>query len=595
MLKKMLWVSLLVPLTALHVTATMTYQIDPVAGDDANPAGKPWKTYGRLNAVKLEPGDTVLISPGIQEETLKPSGEGTAQNPIVIKFLPGVHTLSIKKVLRKQLFISNSIDYTEPIPVGIMLSYVKHVRVQGGGVEGAAKTTLLYDGRMMQILNENAENIEYSGLVLDMKRTAVSEIRVLEAQNSMVLFQVAEGSDYEVKSGKFFWRGDWLGGTVLTQQIELKTGACRRRGVLRGWTSEGQVEAKATDLGARKVKIEFPSGTSGLMTGYQYHFRNGSRVMCGVHSTRSARITFRDCEVNALPCMGFVSQFTDTMTFQRVHVVPPTNTIRTCPAWADIFQFSNCKGDILVDSCRLSGMQDDALNCHGTYLCIAEKRGAQQLLVRYVHRQTYGFEPYAMGDEIAVLSAKNMREYPGNPRAQVAKVERITDKDWLITLKGPLPTFNENDVIDNITWNPNITARNNHVSVDPVRGFLLGTRGKIIIESNTFERCRMPGILVEGDAIKWFESSPIRDMLIRSNRFIDCGIEISTTVRLPKPEEPVHENIRILNNTFENGSISAKALKGLVVTENQSIPSPLKVEAHPSCTEVRVENNKVLK
>ena len=79
----------------------------------------------------------------------------------------------------------------------------------------------------------------------------------------------------------------------------------------------------------------------------------------------------------------------------------------------------------------------------------------------------------AAGDEIAVINAGNMREYPGNPRAQVSKVERVTDKDWLLTLHGPVPAFKENDVLDNITWNPNITARNNHISVtasapDPV-------------------------------------------------------------------------------------------------------------------------------
>lgn len=279
------------------------------------------------------------------------------------------------------------------------------------------------------------------------------------------------------------------------------------------------------------------------------------------------------------------------MTFQRVNVVPPAHTIRTCPAWADIFQFSNCKGEILVDSCRLSGMQDDALNCHGTYLRIVRNDGERRLLVCYVHPQTYGFTPYAAGDEIAVMNASTMREYPDNPRAQVSKVERLTDKDWRITLNGPMPAFKENDVIDNITWNPNITARNNHISVNPVRGFLLGTRGKVIAENNTFERCKMPGILVEGDAAKWFESSPIRDMLVRSNRFIGCGIQISSTVRDPKPEEPVHENIRILNNTFENGGISATAVKGLVVVGNQSVPSRLKIDVDASCSEVKVERN----
>lgn len=569
----------------------ITYMVDPVAGNDSNSPGKPWKTFGRLNTVKLAPGDTVLISPGVQEETLIPSCEGTAGNPVVIKFLPGVHTLSIRKVLRKQLFISNSCDSSGPIPIGIMLSGVKHCRLEGGGINGAGKTTLLYDGRMMQILTENSEDIEFSGLVLDMKRTAVSEIRVLEAQDTIATIQVAEGSDYQVEKGRFFWRGDWLGGNLLTQEVNLKTGVCRRRGAPRGWTSEGQAEAQATDVGWRKVKLEFSDGASGMTAGHQYHFRNTKRVMAGVHCARSVRITFRDCEVNALACMGFVSQFTDTMTFQRVNVVPPANTIRTCPAWADIFQFSNCRGDILVDSCRLSGMQDDALNCHGTYLRIAGKGGDKQLLVCYVHPQSYGFAPYAAGDEIAIINAGKMREYPGNPRAQVAKVERVTDTDWMITLNGTVPAFSENDVIDNITWNPNLTARNNHVSVDSVRGFLLSTRGKVILENNTFERCRMPGILVEGDAQKWFESSPIRDMLVRNNRFIDCGIQISSTVFAPRPEEPVHENIRILNNTFENGGISATAVKGFVVMDNQSVNSPLKVDVDDSCTDVKVENN----
>jgi len=248
-----------------------------------------------------------------------------------------------------------------------------------------------------------------------------------------------------------------------------------------------------------------------------------------------------------------------------------------------------------VDSCRLSGMQDDALNCHGTYLRIVGKGGEGQLLVRYVHPQTYGFAPYAAGDEIAVMNAGKMREYPGNPRAQVGKVERVTDKDWRITLNGTMPAFAENDVIDNISWNPNITARNNQISVDPVRGFLLATRGKVIVENNTFDRCRMPGILVEGDAVKWFESSPIRDMLVRGNRFIDCGIQIGSTVRDPKPDEPVHENIRIVNNTFESGGISAAAVKGLVVMDNQSVNSALKVNADPSCSEVKVENNTIRK
>jgi len=32
---------------AEEANGNTTYLVDPVKGDDANPAGKPWKTYGK--------------------------------------------------------------------------------------------------------------------------------------------------------------------------------------------------------------------------------------------------------------------------------------------------------------------------------------------------------------------------------------------------------------------------------------------------------------------------------------------------------------------------------------------------------------------
>lgn len=566
-----------------------TYCVDLTQGDDANPVGKPWKSFAKINATKLAPGDKVIISPGTQEETLKPSGEGTAEKPIVIRFLPGTHTIGIKNTLRLPLFVSNAQDSTDPKPIGILIQNVKHLRVEGGGVEGPGKTLILYDGRMVQIVNDHSEDITFTGLVIDLKRPTVSEFRVLEAGPGYAVIQVAEQSDYIIKDGKFTWTGDWGPGIACQEAIPAE-GRARRRGTPFGWSSTGQTVATATDLGGRKVRLEYPTGDHGLTVGHQYHFRDSRRVMVGIHNARCARITFRDCDIYALTGMGFVSQFTDTITYQRVNVAPPKDTIRTCPAWADIFQFSNCKGDILVDSCWLSGMQDDALNCHGTYLRIVEKVGANQLLVRFVHQQTYGFAPFAPGDEIAVMSPVNMREYPDNPRPRVTTIERKSDKDWLIGLDGPMPRFDPNDVLDNITWNPNITARNNHINMDPVRGFLFGTRGKIVVEGNTFENCGMPGILVEGDASGWMESSPVRDMLIKNNRFLSCGISIEANIKERKPDAPVHENIRIVDNTFERSEIKVKSVKGLVVTGNTSTPKELRVAVESSCTAVKIQN-----
>lgn len=567
-----------------------TYRIDPENGDDANPAGKPWKTYGKLNSIKLAPGDTVIIAPGLQEETLEPMGVGTAERPVVIRFLPGLHTIGIRNVERVPMFVSNSMDSNDPKPVGILIRNFKHLRLQGGGVDGDGKTTILYDGRMVQIYNDHSEGISFTGLVFDLKRPTVSEFRVLEAGPAHAVIQIAEGSDYAVENGKFLWRGDW-GPGAFCQKLDVKEGRCSRFRTPRGWDAQGQIEASARDLGGRRVRLDYPDGGCGLESGHQYHFRNIKRDSVGVHNSRSKDIVFRDCDFYALTGMGFVSQFTENITCQRVNVAPPRNTIRTCPAWADIFQFSNCKGRIVVDSCRLSGMQDDAINCHGTYLRIVERAGDNRLLIRFMHPQTYGFAAFVPGDEVAVICGPKLREYEGNPRRRVTALERKSDRDWILTLDGPLPHFAENDVIDNTTWHPDITVRDNHFSVAPVSGFLLTTSGKAIIERNTFHRCRAYAISMSADSLKWFESAPVRDVLIRNNTFIECGVSVNPAIESAKPEEPIHENIRINDNHFDGAGVSATGVRGLTVTGNRSSGGAIPINLDQSCTGTRVEDN----
>ena len=211
------------------------------------------------------------------------------------------------------------------------------------------------------------------------------------------------------------------------------------------------------------------------------------------------------------------------------------------------------------------------------------------------------------------MNSNSLREYPANRRGKVRSVERITDKDWLLGFEGPLPEFQNDDLLDNITWNPNITVCNNKVDMDSVRGFLFGTRGKIVVAYNTLN-CHGPGVLVEGDGKGWMESSPIRDMLIEENLFLGCQIDIRSSVKGTNPLEPVHENIRILNNTFKNVSASgakhrqgrlhdgvrdgkvevhihARQVKGLVVKGNRADQSPdlVTVDADGSCSDLQIE------
>jgi hypothetical protein len=236
-------------------------------------------------------------------------------------------------------------------------------------------------------------------------------------------------------------------------------------------------------------------------------------------------------------------------------------------------------------------MQDDAVNCHGTYLRIVGKVGADRLLVRFMHPQTYGFAAFVPGDEVAVICGPKLREYKGNPRRKVTALERRSDRDWILTLDGPVPHFAESDVIDNTTWHPNLTVRNNHFSVAPVSGLLLTTPGKAIIENNVFQRCRAYAISMSADSLKWYESAPVRDVVIRRNTFVGCGVWINPALDAIRPEDPVHENIRITDNDFVQAEVNAKGARKVSITGNRSPDGRVPITIDASCTELTIENN----
>ena len=570
-----------------------TYFVNPARGDDANAgtrADQAWQSIAKVNALELAPGDHVTIASGFHAETLKPSGAGTAEKPIVVEFAPGRHEFGVEGALRRPYFVSNSSDNpTLPRPIGILVEHVKHLRLRGGGVVGDRKTDIVFMGRMIEFINDHSEDIVYSGLTFDLQRPTVSEFRVLEVEPKGVVIQIAEGSSFAIEEGAFKWTGDLGSGWTMAQQATLEDGRCWR---MNRWTPFAT--AKAEDLGGRKVRLTYESGNMDMRQGHQFQFRNVERDTVSAHNNRSRDIVIRDCRFYMLPGMGIVSQFTENLTFQRVEVEPPEGTLRTCAAWADCFHFSGCRGDILVEECGFSGMQDDPINVHGTHLRITAKAAENQLLLRFAHGQTYGFAAFQPGDEVAVVSHASLCELPGNPRRKVTAIAPkpgdTSGREWLLTLDGPVPSFGENDVIDNITWYPNLTVRNCHVTLDSCRGFLITTRGKVLVEGNTFNRCSMPGLLVEGDAEGWFESGPVRDMTIRNNTFIGCGIQISPQNKSVKAEEPVHENIRIEGNFFDDGGISAKSVRGLTIVNNRSPTGSLFIHTN-ACTDVKAENN----
>jgi hypothetical protein len=557
---------------ALSVSpGSTTYHVDPAKGDDARDGTTPataWKTFARVNGLRLAAGDRVLVAPGVHKFSLTPHVAATAEKPAVIRFLAGTHEFAPEQAVSRPWFISNSCDApTAPKPMGILIEDSQHLRLEGVGDEGDRRSLLLMGGRMIEFVHSHSQNIAWQGVAFDLKRPTVSEFRVVDSEPGRSDIQIAESSTYSFADGKFAWTGDLGSGAIMVQQAVPAEGRCWRLGL--DW-NPFTIAQTVTDLGGGKFRLDFKDGYR-LQTGHQFQFRHIFRDSAGGFNQRCKNLSFRDCSFHALTNMGIVSQFTENLSFQHVNIVPPAGTIRTCPCWADALHFSGCKGKITVEDCRFSGLQDDPINVHGTHLRIIGKAGDKQLNLRFMQPQTYGFAAFAPGDEVAVISHANLRELPDNPRRKVVAIEAkpgdTTGKDWLLTLDGAVPNFGTDDVIDNVSWYPDLVARNNYVDMASCRGFLITTRGKALVEGNTFHRCAMPGILVEDDANGWFESGPIRDLTIRKNRFIGCGLKIEPQTRTP--ELPVHENVRILDNEFDGGGISVAGTRGLTLKGNR--------------------------
>ena len=544
------------------------YFVDPVAGSDADVGTTPeraWRTLDRLNRQALGPGDEVTILPGVLAGSLAPQAMGAPREPVVIRFATGRHEFRARGAVRVAMFVSNSADAPkEPRPVAILVRDAKHLKIVG-----EKGSEVLLGGRMTALINDRSLDITYEGLQVDSVRPTVSEFRVIEGDARHAVVQIAEGSTFEIVKGQFRWTGDLGPGPTMVQDLNLETGECRRQRI-----GDPLATDIAEPLSGNRVLLRFPSGNPGFSQGYQYQFRNIVRDTTSGVNSRCKDIVFRDCSFYALPGMGIVSQFTENVTFQRVSVVPKPGTIRTCPAWADCFHFSGCRGKILVDSCTFSGTQDDPINVHGIHLRLIKNLGENQVLVRFMHHQTYGFTAFQAGDSVEFVSHVNLLAYAS---AKVAGIERRTDTDWVLILDRPVPEFKANDVVDNITWYPDVTIRNCTVDRDSCRGFLISTRGKVLIEGNTFANTEMSAILIADDANSWFESGPVRDVTIRRNRFLKCGepvLQIHPENQTANPEEPVHSNIRILDNTFESGGISARSVRGLTFEATNSDPDP---------------------
>lgn len=499
-------------------------------------------------------------------------------------------------------YISNSATKSEN-PNGerwsaILLKDMEDVTIDGNG------SLMMVHGVMTPILIDGSENIRFENFSLDYARPTVSEFTVLEKEGNTVKVKVHEDSLYELqdrnqdgKNDNILWVGEqkksneneryWASNATLMQEYDPVNETVRRIGMY-GWGNE------ITDLGDNVLEMKF-SGNSGYREGCTYQVRDGIRNQVGTFIHESKNVTFEDSNFRYMHGLGIVGQYSENITLKSLDCAPRKESGRTCAGFADFVQMSGCKGDVIIEDSHFSGSHDDTFNIHGTHLRIVEKNEAEnRVKVRFMHNQSWGFRAFHEGDEIEFINGSTLNPYQKNV---VKAVERLNDTDIILTLEDELPdNIQMNyDAIENITYTPNVTIRNNFSEYVPTRGLLCTTRGKVVVEGNTFKKHGMAAILLEDDARGWFESGLIRDMTIQNNTFEDCvspQIHSNPQMLSADPKKPVHSNISILENDFTGQAVSLNLIgtKNILIEGNKFPASGGNISFN-GCNGFEVKNN----
>ncbi|MFV0344267.1 MAG: hypothetical protein ACK5JH_15510 [Anaerocolumna sp.] len=432
-------------------------------------------------------------------------------------------------------FITNSMSKKEGFilnkKIGLFLHHCKFITLD------FSDSTILFHDKMCELVMIDCEAIKICNVTMDYVNPTVFEGEVVKSNFFTCEIKINNEYNYSLKRGRFTWNYN-------EQKIKTPLMVKVSKGIFKRGHSLLSTYIFSRTAGDR-VKFYKLSFINTYHVGDKLHFRTGLRDSCGVFINKSKNIKFENVTIHFMHGLGVVSQFSRDLYFKNVKLTPRKNSQRQVTGFADLMHFSGCSGDIKISNSEFDGAHDDCINIHGTHLKIIKQINTKELLIKYMHPQTFGFAPYAIGDSIGITNPKTLKTLFVS---KVICINKIFDEEWKIMLDDEL-----NDVlgfvVENKSATPRVLIENNILRNVPTRAILVTTEKEIVIKNNLFENIPMASILIANDGKSWYESGAVKDVTIKNNKFVNCKSPIIAV----KPENKifagyVHENIKICDN-----------------------------------------------
>ncbi len=444
--------------------------------------------------------------------------------------------------------------------VAIYLKNKKNIVIDGNGA------TIMIHGKMTPFLFDNCENITVKNLEVDYYCPTMSEFTVLENNNGLCKIKINDECLYEVKrnnlifkgetglNGKPYWKHGYIANKRHYKLLDPETK------LFRDFSRKDMEFTFIKNSGNNVLQCELKNKEVYLPENSIIQTRSIVRDQTGALFNRCKNLYFENLRVKFMHGLGMVSQFCENVSYINCDFTPAEN--RTAASTADFFQFSGCKGDLILDNIKASGAHDDYVNVHGTHLRVVRKNKRNNTItVRFMHHESWGFQAFQKGDELEFIRWDTLIPYA---KTRVIDYKRLNDTDIRLYLDRPLPDslVLGKDVVENATWTPNLTVRNCEFGLTCGRGILATTRGKVVIQNNIFKDVWGPALLIEDDCNFWFESGYTTEVIFRNNIVDNCDyrkmyegspvIKYSPKVMNENSKEYVHDSLIIENNEFKN-------------------------------------------
>lgn len=496
-------------------------------------------------------------------------------------FPPGRYDFHPERATEEYLFVSNNDEGLKRI--AFPLQGVHGIEIDGGG------STFIFHGYTVPFLLDGASNVTLRNFTVDFSRPFHSEGKVLSITPEHVDLEFSVEYPHEIRNGVLVFtngkKPDGPATTVTSGEILYPYGSLlafdpvKRETAFMAKDRYKVGEGIAADrIGPDRARLKIPDISASV--GDVLVFSPKGREVPGIVITDSSNIKLTDLTLHHAGGMGVIAQRSEDLFIHKMKVTPPPGGARIISTTADATHFVNCKGKIELVDCVFEQQKDDATNIHGLYAKIIDIISPTRFEVALVHPQQAGIDFIKPGTRLELNDGPSLRE---EGFATVKSVKRLNKHRSIVEIEGNLPeSVTVGDSVADADANTaECLIKNCVMRGNRARGILLGSRGPMVIEGNTFH---IPGaaILFEGDSRFWFEQAGVRDVVIRNNTFDNCNFGVWGTSCIQvgsgiadefRSVSRYNRNIRIENNLFRAFSnlplLSMYSVDGLTFTGNR--------------------------